>query len=351
MRVLLCAIGLVCVLCTVSGCRSSAPPTEDVSPPPSVPSSVAGVAEESGSGTPADAEALGDLLRRAHEEKSGWDTLELTAECRESDSPDLRSVLIYGSGVGIWGRRLQFGLQDEEIKELLGFLREADFLDLPELYGSGGSVGETEIKSSDSTEGGVRIICRVDLELGSYRKESAQRLKGDQSIELRALAERLLDYCEPLAVNCVGIEDLDSGLVKIASGELAAETLHVVLHRKPEPGVQSQGVGYRMIIDGPSLSLREFTAGQGYGDEKIVALDRSDISDLAKRLSDIGLGHLPANLYAEDYTDLRIKILDQRKAVQARRFAGMRPDKHGDAQRDFDRILAILDSFVNSHIE
>jgi hypothetical protein len=29
----------------------------------------------------------------------------------------------------------------------------------------------------------------------------------------------------------------------------------------------------------------------------------------------------------------------------------MTRDTHSDAQRDFDRILAILDSFVNSHIE
>jgi hypothetical protein len=310
-----------------------------------------GAAQEPGSGTASDSEDLRELLRSAHDERSGWDTLELTAECREPDNPHLRSVLVYGSGVGIWEERLQFGLSDDQITELLGILRDADLLGLQDLYGSGGSFGETEIESSNSTEGGVRIICRVDLVLGGQRKESAQRLKGDQSPELRALAERLLDYCASLAKTGVGIEDLDSGLAMIASGELAAETLHVVLHRKPEPGDQSQGVGYRMIIDGPSLGLRKFTAGQGYGDETTVALDRSEVNRLAEQLTDIGVEHLPVNLYAVDYTDLRFKILDHRKAVQARRFSGMTRDTHSDAQRDFDRILAILDSFVNSHIE
>jgi hypothetical protein len=307
--------------------------------------------EQPGSGATAHTDPLRGLLRAAHEEGWGRDTLELTAECREPDNPNLRSVLVYGSGVGIWEERLQFELTSNQITELLGILRDADFLGLQDLYGSGGSFGETEIEPSDSTEGGVRIICRVDLELGGYRKESAQRLKGDQSNELRALAERLLDYCQPLAENGIGIENLDSGLAMIASGELAAENLQVVLHRKPEPGVQSQGTGYRMIIDGPSLGLRKFTAGQGYGDETVVALDRSDIDDLAERLSEIGVGDLPVNLYAEDYTDLRIEILDRRKSVQARRFSGMTPDTHGGAQRDFDRILDILESFAESHTD
>ena len=278
---------------------------------------------------------------------SGWESLHLLAECREIDNPHLRSAVIYGSGVAIWEERRQFALNDDQISTLLGFLLEADLLDLQDLYGGSGKVDVEESEGPPAVEGGVRIICRVDLDLGGYHKESAQRLKGEQSAELRALAERLLDYCEPLAKGGIGIQSLDDGLAKIAAGELAPETLRIMLHRKPEPGARSEGSGFRLILDGMKVKFRGFTAGAGYGDEKTVAVDRSEIKSLAGQISSIGVQDLPANLYAGDYTDFWIEILDQRKAIQARQFADMAPSTHGDDQKRFDQILGDLEGFAS----
>jgi hypothetical protein len=292
-----------------------------------------------------ESKVLRNLLREASVDPSGWGSLHLLAECREIDNPHLRSAVIYGSGVGIWEERRQFALDDEQISTLLGFLLEADLLDLQDLYGGSGNVDVEESEGPPAVEGGVRIICRVDLDLGGYHKESAQRLKGEQSAELRALAERLLDYCEPLAKGGIGIQSLDDGLAKIAAGELAPETLRIMLHRKPEPGARSEGSGFRLILDGMKVKFRGFTVGAGYGDEKTVAVDRSEIKSLAGQISSIGVQDLPANLYAGNYTDFWIEILDQRKAIQARQFADMAPSTNGYDQKRFDQILGDLEGF------
>ncbi len=346
------AITLVLALISIGGCRSAGTgAAKQSSSTMAVPSSVTEPADEAGSAAGDPSGALGKSLREAHEDRSGWESLQLSAECREIDNPRLRSFVAYGNGVGIWEERRQFVLSEDQIAALLGFLRDAGFLDLQDLYGGSGATDGVETDGPPSVDGGVRIICRVDLELGGHHKESAQRLKGEQSAELRALAERLLDVCEPLGESGVGIESLENGLDKIAAGELAPETLHIMLHRKPEPGVRSEGSGFRLNINGTTASVRRFTAGEGYGGETVVTLGGPEVEDLANRLSEIGVEHLPVNLYAEDYTDLRIEILNQRAAIQARSFAGMTPTTHGDLQGQFDQILEILERFANRAIE
>jgi hypothetical protein len=53
---------------------------------------------------------------------------------------------------------------------------------------------------------------------------------------------------------------------------------------------------------------------------------------------------LPANLWARDYTDLTLRVLDHRRSLQARQFAGMTPTSKGEAQSRFDRIVAALEN-------
>ncbi len=58
-------------------------------------------------------------------------------------------------------------------------------------------------------------------------------------------------------------------------------------------------------------------------------------------------GHpgLPANLHAEELTDLVVRVLGHEKAVQARRFAGMSRATHADAQVRFDQLLRALEQW------
>jgi hypothetical protein len=73
-----------------------------------------------------------------------------------------------------------------------------------------------------------------------------------------------------------------------------------------------------------------------------VRLDDRELSGLARLLREGGMADLPINLYAEEYTDLVVKVLDREQRVQARRFAGMTRTTHGLAQGRFDRILEAL---------
>jgi hypothetical protein len=68
-------------------------------------------------------------------------------------------------------------------------------------------------------------------------------------------------------------------------------------------------------------------------------MSRPQLEGLLKLLADNDSGNLPINLYATDYTDFDVKVLDKGKNLQARRFAGMTPQTHGERQRQFDRIF------------
>ena len=106
-----------------------------------------------------------------------------------------------------------------------------------------------------------------------------------------------------------------------------------------------------VLKPGGEFVFIEFTAGEGYGDERVVALDRPEVEAMARRMSEIGVQELPVNLWAEDYTDLRIEILNQREAIQARRFAGMTRSTNGDDQVAFDEIVRILEGVASRTFE
>ena len=147
--------------------------------------------------------------------------------------------------MGIWEDRRQFEMNQDQLVEILSMLADSGFLGFENLYGAGGKAEVNGSAALPSIEGGVQIICRVELDLVGYRNESAQRRKGEQSAELRTLAKQLLSFCGPMGEAGVGAGSLEGGFAKIAAGTLAPEALNIVLHRKPEPGMQADGTGYR----------------------------------------------------------------------------------------------------------
>lgn len=66
------------------------------------------------------------------------------------------------------------------------------------------------------------------------------------------------------------------------------------------------------------------------------------MASLAQALVEARVEGLPSNLFAEAYTDLVIGVLDHRKAIQARQFAGMNDETHGAFQGAFDTLYAAL---------
>ena len=272
--------------------------------------------------------SLAEALERALAD--GWEDLRIEAECRVEGR--LPRVEVFGNGVGIWNDERQFMLPREELRSLLVAFRDEGFVTMRPAYGG---------KGDPVTEGAQppRLTCRVRLSLDGTSAEVVQLQGGRQSAELRRLAGRILDDCRMRAAGGIGAVDLDDGLAKVANGVLAPEVLRVLVSRRPEGRTSREGAqGWLLRVEGPTASLLE----PGMTQPAVARLDGAETAALARRLREDGVAGLPLNLFAEDLTDLVVRVLGHEKTVQARRFAGATRATHGDAQARFERILEVL---------
>ncbi len=263
----------------------------------------------------------------------GWSNLHLLVECQGSDS--MESVEVFSSGVATWGGNRQFELSQEALLGILDRIRESGFADLEEFYG-----GPNPVRVKQQ---GVRIPCRVLLEIDGAVKQVAQRLEGEQSEVLKRIALEILDLCRQPGLAGVGIASLSAGLDRLARGELRPEALHLLVHRKPEPrSADEDAAGWLLKIAGRWATIQTFTPGTGYGPPVRRQLGEEELAAVLRRLFEEDFESLPSNLFGEHYTDVAVEILGRDKRVQARRFAGMTRKTHGRQQERFDRILAKL---------
>lgn len=274
--------------------------------------------------------SLAQALERAVSD--GWQHLRIEAECRvEGRMP---RVEVFGNGVGIWNEEKQFTLSREAVRSLLLAFREAGFGSMRTSYG-----GKRDPVTPEKAP--PRLTCRVGLSLDGATRQVVQLQGGRQSEELRRLAERILDACREPAAAGIGAADLDDALSKVAAGVLAPEALRVLVSRRFETRPGEDGArGWVLRVEARTASLQ--SQGASGQDLAEVRLDDRELSGLARLLREGGMADLPINLYAEEYTDLVVKVLDREKRVQARRFAGMTRTTHGLAQGRFDRILEAL---------
>jgi hypothetical protein len=263
-----------------------------------------------------------------------WDELHIVTECFDRDA--FLQVELFGDGVGIWNGERQFALERSELLGLVERFRRAGFAGFKELYGKGE-------KDAGPPTAALRVICRVALTLDGATKQSVQVSEGRRSPELQALAEKVLGRCREPGAAGVAAADLADGLRKVADGRLAPQTLSLLLHRKPEPEAVAAGeAAFLLRLEGRTLTVLPYRPGAGYGEAAVLELAPEDLSRLAAALIENRAGELPDNLWAEHYTDLVVEVLDREARVQARRFAGMTPATHGEAQRRFDRIYQVL---------
>jgi|GEM_PF-1730726 len=292
--------------------------------------------------------ALDRALERALERGGRWDELHLLTEC--ADDGFLTTAEVFGNGVTIWNHQRQSTLDHDELVTLLEALRDAEFSRLRELYGEEDE-GEAPVPS-DPPASAMRVICRVVVTLDGATKQSAQRAQGSQSEELKGLAWKLLDLVRPDEGEGVTADDLEDGLAKVADGRLAPESFSLVFHRKPELGRRAPQAttvgpaGFLMRLEGLRVTVEEYRAEGGYGDPRITELDAGALSKLVTLLVDNGIGDLPANLWAGDYTDLVVEVLNQSARIQARQFARMTHATHGADQERFDQIATGLDDMA-----
>lgn len=284
---------------------------------------------------PPEAGAWQEALRRSAA-GGGWDALHLFVECRR-DSGALVSFELFDGGVAIWDRQRQFELAEEQIRQLLTTLHDAGFAALQPVYGGRPAAPPAEGESS-----ATQVVCRIQVRLDGLDKQSVQLAKGEQSPVLWPLGLELLARVEGPGASGVGAASLADGLHKIARGALAPEALRLLLHRRPERPNEA-GSGFLLRVDGRTATSRRFEAGSGLGDPTPLELTPAEVAELAAELADADPGDLPINLYAPLYTDLTVEVLNHRASVQARRFAGMSADTHGESQQRFDRITRLLE--------
>ena len=265
--------------------------------------------------------------------KGAWEDLRIDAECRD-DAGSLRSARIYGNGVGLWNRQRQFQVPPGRIAALLEAFRSAGFGALRESYG--GKDDPVDPASSAAVE----LICRVRLALAGVDKEVHQLDRGRQSPELRRLADTVLALAEELGPAGLGAETLSEGLDKIARGELAPEALELQVVRQSErPGASSDG--WTLRLEGTAAEVEDLGAPEDSA--RTLRLSREGAAEIARQLAAAGIEDLPVNLWAPEYTDLSVRVLNHRRTLQARGFAGMTAETHGEKQRRFDRLLEQLD--------
>ena len=267
----------------------------------------------------------------------GWDDLHMIVECFTDKG--WQATEIFGNGIAIWNQTKQYQLDEAAIREQLETIRQSSFQSMKELYG--GNIKKDEEASA------LRVTCRVLLDVDGAYKQVAQRGKGEQSEELFDLAAKLLAVCDGPAENSISAENLADGLDKLASGDLAPVTWRVMINRKPDRA--SGRDGWLLMIEDQTAKSRIFKQGTGFGDPKAVELTETQLGMFLAFLKELDVTALPINLYAEDYTDLSIAVLNHRHKIQARQFAGMTPDKHGEKQKNFDRLVVELEA-LHKHV-
>jgi hypothetical protein len=243
------------------------------------------------------------------------------------------AATVHGNGVGIWQRNKQFRLTKEQVLGLLKVLDEGKFLAMPDRFGGMAKPG---VRPGPPE----RLLGGVALRIGGLSKGALQLDGGKFSDELAKLASALLDVCTRAAQNGVEATSLADGLAKIAAKKLDPLTLSVLVHRIQGEGTGPDGWLFR--VEGNVVTTRDKTA-KGYGVPVRYEMSRKQLEELLKLLADNDAGNLPINLFATDYTDFTVNVLDKGKNLQARRFANMTPQTHGERQRQFDRIFAALE--------
>lgn len=273
--------------------------------------------------------ALGDAVKR-----QTWKDLRIDTECRMEEAKEkreregeeeeeLRSATIFASGAGIWDGKRQLVMKRSDVLSLLKELAAAGFPRMRETYGE---VGDE-----------IELICRLRLDLDGASKQVHQLSTGPRSPDLMRLAGRILAAAEEAADKGPTASSITDALEKIARGKLAPELLTVNALRQSETPTAPDR--WLLTLAGGKLMLSTQQPGE---EPRSVRLAPAEVTALARQLAAAHLEELPANLWAPEYTNLEIHVLDQGRSLLARRFAGKTPSTHGELQQRFDRLWEVI---------
>jgi hypothetical protein len=236
---------------------------------------------------------------------------------------------LFGDGVGVWNRSVGFRVPPAEARSLIRKFAAVHFGSLPD------SAGEEESRV---------LTGRIIVSAGAVRKTVSQMAEGEQSPELSELAQRILRLSKKAAEGGVRVSSFQDGFAQQISGKLAPGALEVHVQRKPATGGKAGPEAWTLRISGGYAYDRELGSARRSDVTRQLRLSAADFLALVRELFAANVGALPGNLYAPIYTDLDVTLLDQHKNIQARDFAGMTPQTHGERQQAFDRLVEALEA-------
>ena len=253
-----------------------------------------------------------------------------------SNGATISQARVFGRGIGVWNRTVQCPLSRADILSLLRAFKEARFGDFPDHF------GEDE-EAEEGRDDIVRLRGRVVVTLGSVTKRVSQVSEGEQSKELAALAKQTLDLCERSSLSGLRASSLADGVNLLATGTLAPETFSLMLQRRADrsrPGGTSDG--WILRVEGRKVTDQLLLSGRPSAPARQLTLSDGDFRALVKSLGEAGAGNFPQNLMADQYTDLRLEVLNYKKTVAARSYGSTTPRAAGAQQQAFDRLIQSL---------
>lgn len=284
--------------------------------------------EDAGSSKPTSGD---DALTRALERRLGGKASldDVMIDIRWRFENEYASGRLFGDGVGVWNRAVGFHVPRAQARALIAKFASAHFGSLPD------NAGDAESRS---------LTGRIIVSAGAVRKTVSQMADGPQSPVLKNLAENVLRLCKKTAAKeGIRVSSFEDGFAEQISGKLGAGALELHMLRKPAKGGASFAA-WDLRVYGAYVYDREIGGERGPDTTWQLHLPAADFKALARNLSKAEIGTLPGNLYAPVYTDLEVSLLNQHKNVQARSFAGMTPQTHGERQEAFDGLEKTLEA-------
>ena len=237
----------------------------------------------------------------------------------------LASCKCWGNGLGLWDRAAQFHFSREQTLAIFQMVQKVHF----------GSLDDSVPEEGDS-EGRVRV------HVGTASRTVWQMKKGEPGAEeLEQLAETVLRACEKPAQTGVRMENMQDGLKKLAAGTLAPEALEVVFKRATDhPAAATEQENWLVQINGRKVLDRVSTKDKANPrQERSLTLSEKDYKALVAMLEAGSVWKMRESLYATQYSNLRVVVLNKTRNIQARQFAEMSPTKYGEEQTTFEHIF------------
>jgi hypothetical protein len=287
---------------------------------------------------PSPASPLDAALEQRASGKASLDDVEIEAswQLEEDNRAVNRAVHIWGSGVGIWEKSVQFRLSRAQVTEVIRMLVEARVGTIPQ-------PGARPKPPAPAPKAPIQLRGELIVIAGDQRISRQQITKGEQSEALGALVKRLLDFSQKAAAGGVRASSLQDGLAKVGDGTLAPQALTASVRRQASAGAGAAGGdSFLLRLEGRQVTDRLMPKGQRPPPPRALTLSDADLRALALRLREADPASLAPTTYAPSYTDVTVGVLDYEKNVPARPYLDVTAETHGAKQKAFDRMYALF---------